>query len=380
MWMLIGLAGILAASSMVDLFSPGADAAPDDGPDDGRDGDSDASAGSVDLLASQDIEAQPPPPDLLATLFDADDPDMDEIATQSDGGANTGYEPQGRAVPGAPGDSEEPDWYDDGFISSDAPPQPPASYYIDAGDGGDPAAGGDGDDVIEGGAGDDWLDGQGGSDQLVGGEGNDTLIGGTGDDTLLGGDGDDDLSSGAGQGVLIGGAGNDAMTGGAQDDSLFGGSGNDSLQGGWGDDVLSAGRGQDVLMGGDGQDTLYGFTPGEDGMDVDGADYLNGGAGDDMIVLGSGDIANGGDGSDLFVLGDWVDPDNPPQITDFNPASDTLTIAYDAGASLPEITTAYDSELGGMRVLVDGEVVAVVTGLDELDPDQITLMALTGGV
>ena len=61
-------------------------------------------------------------------------------------------------------------------------------------------------------------------------------------------------------------------------------------------------------------------------------------------------------------------------------SADSLTIAYDAGASMPEITTAYDSELGGMRVLVDGEVVAVVTGLNELDPDQITLTALSGGV
>lgn len=384
MWMLMGLVGLLVASSMADAFAPS----------EATDGIDESEAGGADDAASVD-EVNAQTGDLLADADDApiyDDQGDDDLGDDGDAIPDTS-EPDADTAPDdtlqidglpfyRPPDSDDDglsdDWFDNEFLSTDAPVQSPPDYYISLDDDGDQTAGGQGNDTIVGGTGDDWLDGQDGNDDLMGRAGNDTLIGGRGEDTLTGGAGDDSLVSGSGDGLLIGASGNDVLMGGEDNDSLFGGADNDTLQGGYGDDVLVAGTGEDVLFGGDGNDTLFGYTPDSSGRDIDGADVMNAGDGDDVLVLGSGDTASGGDGADTFVLGSWIDPDAPALITDFDPQSDVLSIAYDASGDLPEITTVYDAEAGGLQVLLNGEIVAFLTGVETLDVGSVIITAVEG--
>lgn len=365
MWMLLGLAGLLMASSMVDVFAAGDE--PDD-PTGANDAD-DAGAAPTDAA---------PTGDLLADAGDEllpDDGGSGGLSPAVD--AEMDADVDGLPHHESPRDDDAPPygaWLEDEFISTDLPPLEPSDYYIRFGDDGDQAAGGGGGDTLLGGSGDDWLDGQGGDDQIFGGGGNDTLIGGPGMDMLVGGDGNDSLLSGSGDGVLFGGAGNDALVGGVDHDSLLGGTGDDTLLGGGGDDVLIAGEGSDLLLGGSGDDTLIGHTPGATGRDIGGADYLNGGDGDDVVVLGSGDIANGGGGADSFVLGEWIDPEQRAQITDFVSGLDSITIAYDANGAVPVLSAEPDADGGGMVLMLNGVPIALLAGLDTLDIDSISLM------
>jgi Ca2+-binding RTX toxin-like protein len=383
MWMLLGLVGLLVASSMVDLLGPGE--ALESGTDTGDDG-TGSETPEADLQAGDLLQhtMDPGPATTVLDLPPDDAPDETQITTGDEDGGHGGDDTaDGSTLPlpilsGAGPDPSGGDWHGNEFLSSDTPPLTPEDYYAELDDEGDQAAGGAGNDTLLGGAGGDWLDGAGGADDLHGRGGDDTLIGGTGNDTLIGGDGDDRLFGGGGDGLLIGGAGNDALTGGADDDRLFGGLGDDTLEGGFGNDVLVAGEGQDLLMGGAGDDTLFGFTPDPTGQDIDGADFLNGGDGADVLVLGSGDIASGGAGGDTFVLGSWIDPDDTVHITDFEPGVDRLTIAYDATGDAPELTTAYDADAGGLLILIDGDPVAILEGIETLDPDALTLTPITG--
>ncbi|MCL4675519.1 MAG: calcium-binding protein [Pararhodobacter sp.] len=373
MWMLLGLVGLLVASSMADLFGPAEALETGSDEDDGQEGDAGSTmtgAQAEDLLHG--VEDPPDRPD------ESDTPAVDAPVTTGDGdpvGGEDGLPGPILSGVGAPGSA---DWYDDEFLSTDAPPLPPEDYYVEIDDDGDQVAGGAGNDTLLGGAGDDWIDGGGGGDELHGRGGNDTLIGGKGEDTLIGGEGNDSLLGGSGNGLLIGGAGDDVLTGGADDDSLFGGADDDTLEGGFGNDVLVGGEGHDLLMGGAGDDTLFGYTPDDSGRDIDGADYLNGGDGQDVLVLGSGDTASGGDGGDNFILGTWIDPDEPALITDFEPGVDRLTIAYDSQGNAPILTTEYDAEAGGLVVLLDGEAVAFLQGIDSLASDAVNLMPISG--
>ena len=331
MWMLLGLLGIVVASSMVDL-----------------------TATSSDL---EDPGEEPDP---------SEDESQADLLTEPGGFDHTGLvDDAGTGLDSMPGWPEE-------FISTDTPQPPPNDDYIIADDAGTPIVSGDGDDTLIGGTGDDWLDGEGDDDRLEGGIGNDTLIGGTGDDTLFGGDGDDSLVSGSGRGLLFGGDGNDTLIGGEDDDTLSGGSGDDTLVGGYGDDVLVGGEGHDLLNGGDGDDTLVGYVPRAEGMEQDGGDFLNGGRGDDTFILGSGDIATGGEGGDVFVLGTWIAGDDTATITDFG-EGDSLTISYDGAGPEPVVTTGYDVNLGGVVVQIDGAPVAFLPGVTEVDPDSVSL-------
>lgn len=357
MWMLLGLVAVLLASGTGDLFAQAQ--ADESAPEDPDDAASPETEGSSDLL---DFEAETP-------------------ISGGGGGAITGAVPGGGGTAGTGADgADDPGgtqislphgsanvWNEGEYISTDQPSVAPPAYYLQAGGDGDTMEGGDGADTLVGGDGHDWLDGRGGDDDVSGGDGNDTLMGGAGADTLHGGAGNDSLVSGGGSDVLFGGAGHDALVGGAQDDSLFGGTGDDTLTGGFGDDLLVAGEGHDLLMGGDGDDTLFGFTPDADGADVDGADYLNGGNGDDLLVLGSGDVASGGAGGDDFLLGDWIDAEDQAVISDFTPGEDQLSIAYDAAGPPPQVTTIYDAQAGGLRVFIDGNPVALMSGLTDLD-------------
>jgi len=360
--MLLGLMGVLLASSVADVFLPSEDAL--------GAGDENGDGAAAPEAASHG--------DFLADTHESSlNSGADILDSATEPASKLSDVPQG--APSGQGDSSYPDLLDDEFISSDIPPLTPLDYFLDADDDGDQLAGGAGDDTLLGGAGDDWLDGLGGDDEIFGSDGDDTLIGGAGDDTVDGGDGNDSILGGSGRGLLIGGDGNDTVIGGESDDILFGGQGDDTLQGGWGNDVLFAGEGNDLLMGGSGNDTLVGYSLDGDGNDIDGADFLNGGDGDDVLILGSGDMASGGSGGDTFVLGAWIDPEEIAQISDFEPGVDTLTIAYDGQGEAPDVSTEYDEEAGGLVVYIDGEPVAFLAGVETLDPDSVTLRAVDGG-
>lgn len=381
MWMLLGLVGMLVASSMVDVFVPAGASEDIDDSDSGLDGDAalsdESSTQTGDMLEdipdSTEIAASDDPPSDLEPT-ETPGPESQPIESES---PNEDGLPMYRA-PDPSADGLADDWYYEEFLSTDTPLQSPPDYYISLDEDGDQAAGDDGNDTLVGGAGGDWLDGQDGDDGLIGHGGNDTLIGGRGADTLTGGAGDDSLVSGSGNGLLIGGSGNDALIGGEDNDTLIGGDDNDTLEGGYGDDVLVAGAGNDVVFGGAGNDTIFGFTPDQTGRDSDGADVINAGDGDDVLVLGSGDTASGGAGADTFVVGSWIDPDEPALITDFDPETDVFSIAYDASGAPPELSAAYDAKAGGLQIMADGEVVAFLSGIEALDLSHVTLLAVEG--
>lgn len=253
------------------------------------------------------------------------------------------------------------------------------SLYGAGGD--DHISGRGGEDILIGRTGDDWLSGGDGDDHLYGAAGADTLLGGLGADVLHGEDGDDTLGGDAGDDALYGHQGDDALQGGAADDTLSGGDGFDSLLGGDGDDeltgghgrdLLSGGAGLDMLEGGEGSDTIWGQMPGEED---DAADFLNGGTGDDLLMLGAGDFGNGGDGADVFGLLDIAEGDPPMQITDFDPAADSLVVLYDPSTHPDPQLSVESDESGVTRLLLDGVALASLTNGVNLDLGSITLRA-----
>lgn len=261
--------------------------------------------------------------------------------------------------------------------------------------------GGPGSDTLEGSAGDDLLDGRVGDDTLSGAGGDDTLIGGSGVDLLDGGAGRDALDGGNGDDVLFGGSGADELRGGDGDDALIGEAGDDELRGNEGDDGLYGSAGNDTLFGNEGEDVLYGIdvideallTPEgilgvvgeetfEEFVDVDAdpgeADTLNGGRDDDVLLVGSADTAIGGGGADIFALGDWVTPNAPATITDFDPAQDSIVYAYE-GQVPPAVSFAVnEDDAEQVNLLVDGAVVAVLSNVEltSLDPGAVSLVVL----
>jgi Ca2+-binding RTX toxin-like protein len=250
--------------------------------------------------------------------------------------------------------------------------------------GGDEIYGGGGNDQINGYEGDDTLVGGGGEDTLIGEEGADSLIGGDAEDHLEGEDGADLLEGNEGQDTLLGGFGNDTLLGGDDADSLVGGADDDLLQGDAGADTLEGNDGNDTLDGGEGADELFG-NAGDDlliGVDTAApvatgdADILNGGDGADSLVMGSGDLANGGEGGDLFALGEWIDPDSPATILDYNGAEDQIAVVYDpASGTDPEITIEpSDSNADAAWVLLNGVRMAEVLNADGLTADDVLLV------
>lgn len=254
-------------------------------------------------------------------------------------------------------------------ISDDTPDSVDPALSLNGGDASDILDGFGGDDAIWGGAGNDLLGGRDGADSLDGGIGDDNLHGGGGDDGLTGGDGDDVLHGEDGDDTLTGDLGADGLFGHEGDDSLAGAMGDDSLGGGGGDDrltgddgddvlaggsgadLLGGGRGSDQIEGGDGADTLWG---GDAGTPDAEADFLNGGAGDDLLMLGAGDYANGGEGEDAFALQDLHAGDPVAQITDFDPAEDTIVVIYDATLHPQPVLSLDQPDGGSTTLLLDG--------------------------
>jgi Ca2+-binding RTX toxin-like protein len=245
--------------------------------------------------------------------------------------------------------------------------------------------GGSGADILFGLGGDDWIVGSDGDDSLGGRAGDDTLLGGFGEDELIGGDGNDSLDGGAdgdilygenGQDWLIGaaghdalyaGAGHDALTGDAGQDNLFGGEGQDTLQGGEdadtmdggiGNDSISGGTGSDEVFGGAGADTIWGNAQGQSDTHID---FLNGGAGDDVLMLGAGDYGHGDVGADSFTLIDAPGGGTAVQISDFDAAEDHIVMVYDPTLGAPPTPSLQQDGSGNTEVLLDGQVVAVLT-------------------
>lgn len=252
-------------------------------------------------------------------------------------------------------------------------------------DAADTLAGGAGGDQINGYAGDDALFGEGGDDHIFGGQGDDTLAGGADDDLLngqedndglWGGDGDDTLFGGLGNDLLSGGSGNDQIAGGAGDDRAYGGAGDDAIEGGYGHDILIGGAGSDTLFGDVGDDILVGTQIDSAGKDTDMRDFLNGGSGDDVFLLGADDIASGGTGADSFVVGDWMEGGPEAVIQDFDAAVDRLVVAVgEADFSTTVISVEKDTDSSTSRVVMNGEVVALVSGAGSLSAEMITLVA-----
>ena len=338
MWLLFALLGVVSASGAAGLLLRTDDEVALDSPDD----------------------AAPVGDDSGASLGDM----LDFAAPQGESAADS--EVDDTVIPDTDREGE--------FISSDTPVTAPIGERIELPDSGGAAVGDSGDDTLIGGAGNDWIEGEGGDDVLSGNGGDDMVTGGLGDDTLTGGDGRDSLFGIDGRDVLTGDHGDDSLVGGADSDTLVGGEGNDTLSAGEGDDLLSGDEGADLLMGGDGDDRLEGanLVDGDDG----GTDTLNGGEGDDVLVLGAGDVAHGGEGADSFLLGDWIDEGDPAIITDFTPGEDRLMDGFDTLSGEPEITTLYDPETDSVGISLDGRLIAVLEGVQEVNVEAITLVRM----
>ena len=142
-----------------------------------------------------------------------------------------------------------------------------------------------------------------------------------------------------------------------------------------GDDVISFAAGEDTtgrdmdVMSGSGDDTIYGGY-GNDilnsaGPAGDPADTVFGGAGDDTFYADGGDALIGGTRADKFNI-DFSDPAaTAVAIDDFDPATKQLNIdvslALDA---VPTITYEIAAGGSGTNLLVDGNVVAFLVGVD----------------
>ncbi|MCE5973306.1 calcium-binding protein [Sinirhodobacter sp. WL0062] len=253
----------------------------------------------------------------------------------------------------------------------------------------------EGNDILWGDAGDDVIDGQSGNDQINGYEGDDLIIGGEGDDRLTGGmgadqleggagkdvlageDGDDRLDGGAGDDVLMGGFGDDRLAGAEGADRLIGGPGQDLLLGGAGDDALEGCDGDDVLIGGAGLDEMFGGAGNDllDGRDAE-TDYLNGGTGQDRLLAGSGDWVSGNEEGDLFALGDWIDPENPAVLADFEPGLDRIALLRDPedDEAALRIEPSQDTP-GAVAIYLGARRLAEVLNAEGLSPEDILLLS-----
>ncbi|MGP9805709.1 calcium-binding protein [Paracoccus sp. NSM] len=191
------------------------------------------------------------------------------------------------------------------------------------------------------------------------------LTGTNDDDRMDGTDGDD---------ILLGLGGADVISGFAGDDRLEGNTGNDTIFGGTGDDSLAGGGGTDVIYGGPGNDVI-----GSDRLDAEvnwargGAEQLFGDAGDDQLLFSPDDIVSGGSGADSFRMVYDVRGE-AAQLTDFDPAEDSLTLYAEFDeTSPPAVTISADDETRITSVAVDGRVVLTLNGVFTAEQLAVTL-------
>ena len=189
----------------------------------------------------------------------------------------------------------------------------------------------DGDDVIFASDFNDTVYAENGTNIIVGGDGNDTIYGGNGNDTIYGGDGNDTIYGGAGNNILVGMSGSNFIQGGSGNDLIFGGSGNDYLVAGGGHNFVFGGAGNDEIYGGAGNDTLIGGS---------GNNTIYGTAGNNTIYAG-----NFYDPAQLAVLQHApatatlleIDLSSVPGFTNKQPASLTLSVSFDGGATYEDV-------------------------------------------
>jgi Ca2+-binding RTX toxin-like protein len=182
----------------------------------------------------------------------------------------------------------------------------------------------------------------------------DTLEIGEFGDRVIGFDGDDVISFAAGEDTT--GRDMDVM-GGSGDDTITLGLGDDSVQGGLGADTIFSGGDSDEFYGGYCNDILNSAG--------DPADTVFGGAGDDTFYADGGDALIGGTGANEYNI-NFSDPAaTAVAIDDFDPATEQLNIdvslALDA---VPTITYEIAASGSGTNLLVDGNVVAFLVGVD----------------
>lgn len=275
-------------------------------------------------------------------------------------------------------------------------------------DGDDVIYGGYGADTISDGAGNDTIDGGAQNDLINNGAGNDEIHAGDGNDHVRDGDGDDVIDLGAGDDIvtdvapaestasdddlILGFDGNDTILGSYGADSFIGGEGDDLLSlsleadgglldGGNGNDLLFTDGGAHQLVGGEGNDTIVASdlnATASAGASL--ADTIDGGAGDDSIVADLRDVVTLGAGADHLTGGiDLGMTDlgaGVIEVTDFDPAADTLAIDYIAttGTGTPAIGLSTNAAGTGTLVSLDGHAVFNLIGVAPAQVDSASIV------
>lgn len=193
------------------------------------------------------------------------------------------------------------------------------------------------------------------------------------------------FDDGAGSTEIISNEFDNTIRGGGGDDTIVAGGfyniggntqgGSDLLDGGDGNDFISASGGRlDLLFGEDENDGMY--------VQDSHPDTLIGGAGDDTLLAENGGQITGGSGADVFGVTQSLRdaslgfPYDPVVITDFNSAEDVLFVdirpQYLAPGGSGAITVEVWDDGTGSDVLLDGVLIAHVTGGQTLTPSGIT--------
>ncbi|MGK7889290.1 MAG: calcium-binding protein [Leptolyngbyaceae cyanobacterium] len=249
-------------------------------------------------------------------------------------------------------------------------------------------------------AGNDTIYGYGGNDYINGGTGADKMYGGTGNDRYIVDNTGDKVTEYSNQGIdsvysyissytltghvenlylygsAITGAGNglantiygnsqaNYLYGYAGNDTIYGYGGNDYINGGAGDDLLSGGTGNDYVYSGHGKDTIRGYGGTTNEVDTlvgynDGQPTVGDATDKDLFILGDTTKAfYDGDGASGYARinnFDWRDND---EIQVYGAASD--------------YTLSYNSSTGDTSILLDGDLLAVVTDVYLISSDLVS--------
>ena len=104
---------------------------------------------------------------------------------------------------------------------------------------------------------------------------------------------------------------------------------------------------------------------------------MDAGDGDDLLNSNGGDTMTGGDGADTFHFRDFrggpgPDPYAMSVVTDFDPATDHLSIEADGYP--PTLTSGPNADGTGTIIYADGVAVVDIQGVTVIDLDTITIV------